>query len=181
MTHPPRLHKERLFRETPGVHFSDITVKDSNGIDLVVHRGFAVSPNNTDEGEKRFYIHQHQTDNNRCIQGARVFELVATEGQYEHDHYFVMLDVDAGALEIPPRVYHRSTSCSTGSILLNHAVRDDQYCEKKEFNPTAPSQDPKLQEILDRNNPVYLNGTIEEIHCFLETGSIDKCLISRVK
>lgn len=176
----PRLRKERLFRETPGVHFSDIGISEANGLDLVVHRGFAVSPNNNEEGEKRFYIHQHQTDNNRCIQGARVFELVATEGQYDYDHYLVMLDVDAGALEIPPRVYHRSTSCSTGSILLNHAVRDEFYCEKNEFNPTAPSQDPKLAEVLERNKPVYLNATRQEIECFLETGSIDKCLIQRV-
>ena len=180
MTQPPRLLKERLFRQTPGVHFSDIGVSEANGLDLVVHSGFAVSPNNNEAGEKRFYIHQHQTDNNRCIQGARVFELVATEGQYEHPHYLVMLDVDAGALEIPPRVYHRSTSCSTGSILLNHAVRDEFYCEKQEFNPTATSQDPKLAAILAENNPVYLNGTKEEIDCFLETGSIDKCLIKRV-
>ena len=174
----PRLRKERLFRETPGVHFSDIGISEANGLDLVV----PVNPDhrNNEEGEKRFYIHQHQTDNNRCIQGARVFELVATEGQYDHDHYLVMLDVDAGALEIPPRVYHRSTSCSTGSILLNHAVRDEFYCEKKEFNPTAPSQDPKLAAVLERNNPVYLNGTQQEIECFLETGSIDKCLIQRV-
>ena len=49
-----------------------------------------------------------------------------------------------------------------------------------EFNPTAPSQDPKLAAILAENNPVYLNGTKEEIDCFLETGSIDKCLIKRV-
>ena len=69
MTQPPRLLKERLFRQTPGVHFSDIGVSEANGLDLVVHSGFAVSPNNNDAGEKRFYIHQHQTDNNRCIQG----------------------------------------------------------------------------------------------------------------
>ena len=179
MTNAPRLHKERLFRHTPGVHFSDISIPDSNGIDLVVHSGFAVSPNNNEEDEKRFYIHQHQTDNNRCIQGARVFELIATEGQYEHPHYFVMLDANAGALEIPPRVYHRSTSCESGSILLNHAVRDELYDEKKEFNPTAPSQDPKMAAILAENNPVYLNGTKEEIDCFLATGSIDKCLVNR--
>ena len=175
MTQPPRLHKERLFRETPGVHFSDIGVSDSNGLDLVVHKGFAVSPND-ELGEKRFYIHQHQTDNNRCIQGARVFELVATEGQYEHPHYLVMLYGDIGALEIPPRVYHRSTSCSTGSILLNHAVRDEFYCEEQEFNPTAPSQDPKLAAILEENCPVYVNGTKGEIEFFLETGSITGAL-----
>ena len=177
MSTAPRLRKERIFRVTPGVHFSDIGISDANGLDLVVHRGFAVSPDPNELGEKRFYIHQHQTDNNRCIDGARVFELVATEGQYDYDHYIVLLDAEAGALEIPPRVDHRSTSCSTGSVLLNHAVRDDQYCEKLEFNPTAPSQDPKLAAILERNAPRYLNGTKEQIECFLATGSIDTCLV----
>ena len=122
------------------------------------------------------------TDTNRqqpLHQGARVFELVAVHGEFDHDHYVILLDVDAGALEIPG-VYHRSTSCESGSILLNHAVRDDQYCEKNEFNPTGGCQDPLLAAVLLRNDPIYINGSKEEIECFLETGSMDKCLIKRV-
>ena len=53
-------------------------------------------------------------------------------------------------------------------MLLNQAIRDEEYDEKKEFNPTAGYQDPKLQAILDRNNPVYVNGTKELIDFFLE-------------
>ena len=168
MTKPITFHKERLFRETPAVHFSDLNVPGQNGLDLVIHHGAAVSPNHNEAGEKRFYIHQHQTDNNRCIKGYRVFELVATESQMEHDHYLVLLDDEVGALEILPRVYHRSTSCEDGSMLLNQAIRDEEYDENLEFNPTAGSQDPKLQAVLDRNNPVYVNGTREEIDFFLE-------------
>ena len=176
MAHP-KLHKERIFRRTEGVRFSDVSVEGSNGIDLVVHKGFAVSPPNCNPECKKFYIHYHQTDNNRCIDGARVFELVALNGEFDHDHYLVLLDADAGALEIPPQVYHRSVSCSTGSILLNHAVRDEEYCEKKEFNPTAECDDPKLAEVIARNNPIYINATKQEIDCFLESGSIERCLI----
>jgi hypothetical protein len=176
MAHP-KLHKERIFRQTEGVRFSDVSIPNSNGIDLVVHKGFAVSPPNCDHGHKKFYIHYHQTDNNRCIDGARVFELVALNGEFDHDHYLILLDADAGALEIPPQVYHRSVSCSTGSILLNHAVRDEEYSEKKEFNPTAECEDPKMAEVLARNNPIYINATKEEIDCFLSSGSIDQCLV----
>ncbi len=93
MTKPITFHKERLFRETEAVHFSDLAVPGENGLDLVIHHGAAVSPPDCPEtGAKKFYIHQHQTDNNRCIRGNRVFELVATEGQMEHDHYLVLLD-----------------------------------------------------------------------------------------
>ena len=99
-----------------------------------------------------------------------MFELVATEGQLEHDHYYVRVHSGVGALEIPPRVYHRSVSCKAGSILLNHAIRDDQYDETKEFHPVAACQDEKLQAVLDKNQPIYVNGTEHEIQTFLTTG-----------
>ena len=144
-----------------------------NGLDLVIHHGFAISPpNKQGTGEKTFYIHYHQTDNNRCIQGRRVFELVATKGQMQYQHYMVLLDDNIGALEILPEVYHRSVSCESGSILLNHAVRDAEYCESKEFNPTSPSQDPLMREILERNKPVYVNFTKEQRNYFLENNQV---------
>jgi len=173
MTKPITFHKDRVFRDTPGVLFTDVWVKDQNGLDLVVHRGFAISPPNREgTGEKTFYIHFHQTDNNRCIEGRRVFELVATKGQMQHQHYMVLLDDNIGALEILPEVYHRSVSCEGGSILLNHAVRDAEYCEAKEFNPTSPSQDPLMREVLERNKPVFVNFTKEQRAHFLETGKV---------
>ena len=104
--------------------------------------------------------------------GRRVFELVATKGQMQYQHYVILLDDNIGALEILPEVYHRSVSCEEGSILLNHAVRDEEYDEHKEFNPTPPSDDPDLREILVRNKPVYVNFTKEQRAYYLETGKV---------
>ena len=127
-----KLTKERTFRQTPGVHFADIGVPGSNGIDLVEHTGQSVSPPNK-FGAPQWYMHRHQTDNNRCIKGHRLFELFYAG--WEDPHWFVMLDEDSGALEIPPGCYHRSYSGHEGSLLLNHAIRDDQYDESQEFFP----------------------------------------------
>ena len=173
MTKPVTFHKDRVFRDTPGVLFSDIFIKNQNGLDIVVHHGFAVSPpDQKGTGEKTFYIHYHQTDNNRCIQGRRIFELVAPQGQMQYQHYMVMVDDNIGALEILPTVYHRSVSCEEGSILLNHAIRDDEYCEVKEFNPTPPSADPAMREILVRNRPVYVNFNKAQRDYFNSTGKV---------
>ena len=127
-----KLHKERTFRQTPGVHFADIGVPGSNGIDLVEHTGKSVSPPDR-LGLHQFYVHAHQTDNNRVIKGHRLFELFYAG--WEDPYWFVMLDEESGALEIPPGCYHRSYSGHEGSLLLNHAVRDDQYDENNEFHP----------------------------------------------
>ena len=55
MMKPITFHKDRVFRETKGVHFSDVWVQNQNGLDLVVHRGFSVSPpNQQGTGEKTF-------------------------------------------------------------------------------------------------------------------------------
>ena len=125
--------KERTFRQTDGVHFADITVKDSNGLDLVEHEGFAVSPPNNAIGMKRWYVHEHQTDNNRVVQGQRLFELY--DPFFQHRHWYVFLTPETGALMIPPGCFHRSVSGNKGSILINHAIRSEGYDERKEFNP----------------------------------------------
>ena len=39
-----QFHKQIIFRETPDVIFSDITVANSNATDLVIHDGPAISP-----------------------------------------------------------------------------------------------------------------------------------------
>ena len=90
----------------------------------------------------------------------------------QHQHYVILLDENIGALEILPGVYHRSVSCEEGSILLNHAVRDDEYDESKEFNPTRPSQDTRMQEILERNKPVYVNFNKEQRDYFVKKGKV---------
>ncbi|QBP06086.1 hemagglutinin domain-containing protein [Synechococcus phage S-B68] len=169
---PVKFHKERIFRETPGVHFSDTWVEGQNGLDLVVHHGYAVSPPFLDDGSKQFYAHRHQVDNNRVIKGARVFELVATEGQLNDEHYFVYLDEHSGALEIPVMVYHRSVSCESGSILLNHAVRDDLFSEDNEFHPDNQRDNLEIARILAEDNATYLNKTRAEIEFFIENGRL---------
>jgi len=127
-----KFHDPRTFRYTAGVRFQDISVPGSNGIDLVEHSGPSVSPPDSD-GRRCWYVHQHQTDNNRVIHGQRLFELFNPD--WVDKHWFVFLDEDAGALCIPPGTFHRSYSGKTGSLLLNHAIRDDEYDESKEFIP----------------------------------------------
>lgn len=121
---------ERTFRRTPGVHFADIGVPGSNGTDLVEHSGPSVSPPDVN-GKPQWYIHSHQCDNNRVIKGYRLFELY--NPAWVDRHWYVLLDEDSGALEIPPGTYHRSYSGVDGSLLLNHAIRDEQYNEETEF------------------------------------------------
>ncbi len=140
MPNEVKLHRARIFRETPAVYFADAWIPDQNGLDVVTHYGPAVSPPYAVTGHKQFYVHTHQTDFNRVVFGERVFELVFPSG----GHYLVHLDNDSGALEIPPGVYHRSVSCSTGSVLLNQAVRDRLYDESNEFHPRSTDSDQVL-------------------------------------
>lgn len=160
MTTPFRLHTERLFRETPSVHFADIGIAASNGLDLVRHTGPAVSPPDED-GAKRFYVHRSQTDNNRVLQGSRLFELVCFA--WDCPHWFVYLTPDTGALEIPEGCYHRSYSCQDGSILINQAIRRDTYDETTEFVPTCP-----VMETLPP--PSFYNITGKEAAHFIQHG-----------
>lgn len=162
MTTPFNLHTERLFRSTPAVHFSDLSIDGSNGLDLVRHSGAAVSPPDKD-GEKQFYLHHHQTDNNRVLSGTRLFELVCFA--WARPHWFVLLTPETGALEIPPGCYHRSYSGVAGSILINQAVRDELYSEATEFVPTTP--------VLDTCPPPSYYGIMpQEALNFIKTGRI---------
>lgn len=157
-----RLIKERTFRETPSVHFADLTVPGSNGIDLVEHTGQAVSP--PSEGSvRRWYVHQHQTDNNRVIKGQRLFELF--HYGFEHKHWYVFLTPESGALTIPTGCFHRSVSCKSGSLLLNHAIRDKYYDENFEFSPAEVSPGLLL-------NPWYHGITEKEAQHFILNGEL---------
>lgn len=126
---------ERTFRQTEGVHFADLNVPGSNGLDLVEHFGPSISPPSVGR-RKAWYVHQHQTDNNRVIHGRRLFELFSWD--FVWHHYFVMLTPETGALEIPIGCLHRSYSGTEGSLLLNQAVRTPEYDENTEFNPVSP-------------------------------------------
>lgn len=154
---------ERTFRRTSGVHFADLSVEGSNGLDLVEHQSCSVSPPDAQFlNRKQWYRHSHQDDYNRCIKGYRLFELFY--GGFEHRHWFVMLDENSGALHIPSGCYHRSYSGKHGSLLLNHAVRDPQYDENEEFHP----QFCFLAAITPAK---YFNVTPTEVDNFISSGT----------
>ena len=97
--------RHRVFRETDGVIFYDISVEESNASDLVVHEGPAQSPPPDCVGGKQFYIHSFQDDYNRVISGTRIFELVNYDWRFPY--HIVHLNVHSGALIIPRGTFHR--------------------------------------------------------------------------
>ena len=158
-----KLSKERTFRRTPGVHFADISIPNSNGLDLVEHSGPSISPPPSAEGRKEWYVHQHQTDHNRVLRGHRLFELYYEK--WITPHWFVLLDESSGALEIPPGCLHRSYSGNDGSLLINQAVRLKGYDEQTEFIP--------VQSPLWRFYSTGYHGTSrEEVEHFIKFGEV---------
>ena len=144
--------KHRVFRETDDVIFYDISVEKSNASDLVIHTGSAISPPDDVVGAKQFYIHKHQTDHNRVVSGERTFELVNYKWKYPY--HIVHLNVQSGALRIPTYTYHRSVSGDTGSIVINQAIRDEDFDAKYEFIPVSAASDKRLYETLLNEKPV---------------------------
>ena len=55
-----------IFRETPKVTFFDSSIKSTNGCDVVMHSGEAISPPDEFEYEQ-YYVHNHQIDHNLVI------------------------------------------------------------------------------------------------------------------
>jgi hypothetical protein len=133
-----QFRKHRVFRETPAVVFYDISVDDSNASDLVVHEGPAVSPPDDAIGAKQFYIHHHQVDHNRVLSGERTFELVNFDWKFPY-HIVHM---------------HRSISGENGSIVINQAVRDDEFNADTEFIPVSAGNNPELYRVLIHEQPV---------------------------
>ena len=123
-----------VFRETPQVTFFDVGVKGSNGSDVVIHHGSAISPPNDDEIEQ-YYVHHHQVDHNLVLAGKRTFTLL--NPKWEEPHHVIYLNQKMGALQIPIGTYHRSVSGPEGSIVLNQAVRDRDFDPTKEFKPVS--------------------------------------------
>ena len=60
----------------------------------------------------------------------------------------------SGALVVPVGTYHRSTSGSDGSIVINQAIRDDAFNPDTEFMPVSAGQDAELYRILAHEKPV---------------------------
>ncbi len=145
-------HKEKIFRQTKNVIFYDISVPGSNASDLVVHETAATSPPNDTFGNKQYYIHSHQIDNNRVISGERTFELI--NPNWDQPYIIVHLSRDSGALMIPKGTYHRSVSGVNGSVVINQAIRDDLFQPEKEFKPVSVCEDKKLSEIILNVEPL---------------------------
>ena len=144
--------KHRVFRETEDVIFYDISVEKSNASDLVVHTGVAVSPPSDVVGAKQFYIHEFQDDYNRVVQGERTFELVNFSWKYPY--HIVHLNRASGALVIPRKTYHRSTSGENGSIVINQAKRYEGFNSSEEFIPVSCAENHALYKILMNEKPV---------------------------
>ena len=144
--------KHRVFRETEDVIFYDISVEESNASDLVVHTGVAVSPPSDVVGAKQFYIHEYQDDYNRVVQGERTFELVNFSWKYPY--HIVHLNRASGALVIPRKTYHRSTSGENGSIVINQAKRYEGFNSSEEFIPVSCAENHALYKILMNEKPV---------------------------
>ena len=160
----PTLIPGRTFRRTPGVHFSDIGIQGTNGLDLVEHSGRSVSPPDK-LGRKQWYVHKYQTDHNRVLRGHRLFELY-----YQHwttPHWFLMLDAESGALRIPRGCLHRSYSGVDGSLLINQAVRSSKYDENTEFVPVY-----SWRQKWCTNPTGYYNTTPHEVREFIEHGKV---------
>ncbi len=122
------------FRETPQVTFFDAGVKGSNGSDVVIHHGSAISPPDDDKFEQ-YYVHHHQIDHNLVLDGSRTFTLLNPD--WDEPHHVIYLNQQMGALQIPIGTYHQSVSGTEGSIVLNQAVRDRDFEPTKEFIPVS--------------------------------------------
>ena len=121
-----------VFRETPKVTFFDAGIDTSNGSDVVIHSGEAISPPD-DLKDEQYYVHNYQIDHNLVIKGERTFVLI--NPSWDEPHHVIYLNRSMGALEIPIGTYHRSISGKEGSIVLNQPKRDKLFDPAKEFIP----------------------------------------------
>tara|TARA_B100000161_G_scaffold243075_1_gene196555 strand:+ start:35 stop:547 length:513 start_codon:yes stop_codon:yes gene_type:complete len=139
-----------IFRETPKVTFFDAGITSSNGCDVVMHSGEAISPPD-DLRDEQYYVHYHQIDHNLVITGTRTFILINTS--WDEPHHVIYLNRSMGALEIPIGTYHRSISGRGGSIVLNQPKRDKLYDPAKEFIPKKLES--KSLVLARKSPPIY--------------------------
>ena len=139
-----------VFRQTPKVTFFDAGIDKSNGSDVVIHSGEAISPPDDLQNEQ-YYVHYHQIDHNLVIKGERKFVLI--NPSWDEPHHVIYLNRSMGALEIPIGTYHRSISGKEGSIVLNQPKRDKFFDSAKEFSPQKLD---KISLVKARNSkPVF--------------------------
>ena len=151
-----------VFRQTPKVTFFDAGIDKSNGSDVVIHSGEAISPPDDLQNEQ-YYVHYHQIDHNLVIKGERKFVLI--NPSWDEPHHVIYLNRSMGALEIPIGTYHRSISGKEGSIVLNQPIRDKFFDSAKEF---IPKKLDKTSFIKARNSQpvywIYENNQIKRIN-----------------
>ncbi len=156
-----KFYPTTIFRETPKVTFFDAGIDSSNGCDVVVHLGEAISPPNDSEDEQ-YYVHNHQIDHNLVISGKRKFILI--NPTWAQPHHVIYLNRNMGALKIPIGTYHRSISDKEGSIVLNQPKRDKYFDPNKEFVPQKLEQ---LKLINARKSPpvywIFKNNQIQKL------------------
>ena len=151
-----------IFRETPKVTFFDAGIESTNGCDVVMHSGEAISPPDNFKDEQ-YYVHNHQVDYNLVINGERTFVLI--NPSWDEPHHVIYLNRSMGALEIPIGTYHRSISGKEGSIVLNQPKRDKFFDPAKEF---IPQKLDKISLIKARNSkPVFWVYEDNQIKRFL--------------
>ena len=78
-----------IFRETPKVTFFDAGIDSSNGSDVVIHSGEAISPPD-DLNDEQYYVHNHQIDHNLVITGERTFVLI--NPSWDEPHHVIYLN-----------------------------------------------------------------------------------------
>ena len=66
----------------------------------------------------------------------------------------IHLNRDSGALVIPTETYHRSISGINGSIVINQAVRDEDFDHTTEFIPVTARQNTVLYSIINTVKPI---------------------------
>ena len=159
-----------LFRETPKVTFFDSGISTSNGSDVVIHSGEAISPPD-DLTNEQYYVHNHQIDHNLVITGERKFVLI--NPSWDEPHHVIYLNRSMGALEIPIGTYHRSISGNEGSIVLNQPKRDKFFDPNKEFIPQKLN---KINLIKARKKPpvywIYENNQIKRLSFNPQEGKV---------
>ncbi len=82
-----RFFQINVFRETPKVTFFDAGLDISNGSDVVIHSGEAISPPDK-FNEEQYYVHNHQIDHNLVITGERTFVLINPSWDESHHVIF---------------------------------------------------------------------------------------------
>ncbi len=97
------------------------------------------------------------------LEGDRTFTLL--NPLWDEPHHIVYLHRLMGALQIPMGTFHRSISGKNGSIVINQAIRDEQFESSTEFNPISIDHRIDLKKAKSKEPIIWLwkNGEIKKI------------------